>query len=108
MKNKKLTKEIISEFTSKYGKDKLRILEIPVDDSNSDFFQILVRIPDRNTMTQFMRFIENSPKKAQDILINQCVLTGKEQIEQDDAMYMSAVSGIAELFPIRQAVIKNL
>jgi hypothetical protein len=54
-----------------------------------------------------MKYADVNPKKAQEILVKQCLLTDKEQVMADDALFMTLVSQIAELIPIREARVKN-
>lgn len=102
-----MNKETREAFIKKYGEKNLRIIELPLDDMNTDYIDVSVRIPDRNTMSQFMKYQDINPKKAQEILIKQCLLSHKEQVMGDDALFMTAVSQIAELIPIRDARIKK-
>ncbi|TSE05670.1 hypothetical protein [Aquimarina algiphila] len=103
----KLTKEQRENFKKEYGEDKLKWLEIPTDDMNTDYMEVLACIPTRAVMSQYMKYIDVNPKKAQEILIKQCVLTDKETIMVDDALFMTAVSMLAELIPIREGRIKK-
>lgn len=103
----KLTKEQREAFIKKYGEKNLKTLELPLDENNTDSMDVVCVIPDRSVMGQFMKFIDINPKKAQDILLKQCLLTDKEVVLNDDALSMTAVAMIAELFPIRQGKIKK-
>ncbi|WP_136464941.1 hypothetical protein [Flagellimonas onchidii] len=103
----KLTKEQKEAFIKKYGETNLRRVELPMDDLNTKSLEVIVRVPDRATMSQYMKYADVNPKKAQEILIKQCLLTDKEQVMDDDALFMTAVSQIAELIPIREGRIKK-
>jgi hypothetical protein len=105
---KHVDENVIQSFIDKHGKSKLRKLELPMDDIGLKKLEVIVLIPNRPTMSQFMKYIDSNPNKAQEILINQCLLTSKEEVYADDALFFSCFSGIADLFPIRQATIKNL
>ena len=107
-KKSNLTKEVKNSLIEKHGKDNLRVVKLPTDDSETEFLDVLVKVPSRSTMNQFMRFIDTSPKKAQEILINQCLLTSKDEVVNDDSLFMTAITGITELFPIRTARVEKL
>ena len=64
-------------------------------------------VPDRATMSQYMKYSDTNPKKAQEILIKQCVVTHLEEVLQDDALFMTAVSLVADLIPIRDGRVKK-
>lgn len=104
----KVPEELKNALIQEHGKESLRILELPKNEIETDFMEVIVKVPNRTVMSQFMRFIENNPKKAQEILLANCLLTSKEEVNADDALFLAAVGGIAELFPIRQARVKNL
>lgn len=104
----RVPKELKDSLIQEHGKENLRILELPKDDLETSALEVIVKVPNRTVMSQFMRFIDNNPKKAQEILISNCLLTSKEEVNADDALFMAAVGGIGELFPIRQARVKNL
>lgn len=103
----KLSKEQREAFIKEYGEHNLKRIDIPLDDMNTEQLEVVVRVPDRATMSQYMKYADVNPKKAQEILIKQCLLTEKEQVMQDDALFMTAVSLLAELIPIREGRIKK-
>ncbi len=102
-----LDSKVKETLVKKYGKDKLRIVELPMNDMGTEVLEVAVLVPSRSVMSQYMRFIDSNPKKAQEILINHCLLTSKEEVNADDALFNTCVMGIAELFPIREYKIKN-
>ena len=103
----KLTKEQRESFIKKYGENRLKTLEVPMDDLNTEFMEVKALIPDRATIGQYMKYADINPKKAQEILVKQCLLTDKEIIMNDDALFMTTVSLLAELIPIREGRIKK-
>lgn len=105
---KKVDAKVKEQLIEEHGKNKLRILEIPKDELGLELLEVIVKIPTRNVINQFMKFIDQNPKKAQEVLANGCLLTCKEEVNADDALFLSCISGLTALFPIREAVIKNL
>ncbi|WP_035084256.1 hypothetical protein [Aquimarina latercula] len=103
----KLTKEQKDAFIKEYGKHNLKVVELPKDDLHNEYMEVVVRVPNRATVSQYMKYIDVNPKKAQEIIIKQCLLTDKEVVMNDDALFLTAVSSIAELIPIREGRIKN-
>ncbi|URC13946.1 hypothetical protein [Flavobacterium sp. B183] len=89
------------------GIDQLRRIEIPLDDAYNEILEVIVCVPDRRTMGQYLKYQHVNPAKAQEILVKSCVLTDKDQILNDDALFLTCVSGLAELIPIRENVIKK-
>jgi len=107
IKIEKLDPKLKEALVKQYGKEKLRSIELPKNDMGTEILEVAVLVPGRSVMSQYMRFIDTNPKKAQEILINHCLLTSKEEVNADDALFNTCVMGIAELFPIREYKIKN-
>ncbi|HRO76121.1 MAG TPA: hypothetical protein PLP27_08255 [Crocinitomicaceae bacterium] len=108
---KHVPQEVIDALKAKYpdltANNELKRLYLPTNDLGTEELEVIVRVPDRNTVTQFMRFVESQPKKAQELLVNQCLLTSKEEVMNDDYLFFTCTGSIAELFPIRQGRLKN-
>ncbi|WP_312083620.1 hypothetical protein [Epilithonimonas hominis] len=100
-KVKYVSKETKEALKKEHG-DKLRSVIIPLDDDNTEELEILVVVPNRAVAGQAMRFISSDPKKYMEILVKNCVLTDKELIMADDALFFSTAPMLAELLPIRQ------
>lgn len=90
-----------NSLKTKHG-DKLRLLEIPKDDLYEEYQEVLALVPSRSVVSQYLRFSKENPKKAQEILFKNCVLTSKEEILEDDGMFYTVVGMLAELIPIRE------
>ncbi|NLN33884.1 MAG: hypothetical protein GX159_09875 [Flavobacteriaceae bacterium] len=103
----KVTELSASEIEKAGGVANLRRVELPLDESNSEFLEIVVCVPDRNVMGQYLRFQQTNPKKAFEILVKNCVLTHKDQVLGDDHLFFTAVSQISELIPIRDGKTKK-
>ncbi len=103
-----VTEEQIKAWKERYGEKKVKIATLPLDDDNEETMDIIVRVPDRKTMGEFEKWIDRSPNKAKEILINACVLTDKEKIKGNDDAFFAAFDAISELIPIRKATLKNL
>ncbi|MDT8346658.1 MAG: hypothetical protein RQ756_02555 [Flavobacteriaceae bacterium] len=101
---KKLTEEVIKKVG---GANMLRRVELPLDDLGEEVLEVIISVPDRRTMGQYLKYQNVSPAKAQEILVKACLHTDKEQVLTDDALFLSAVGAIAELIPIRDAKIKK-
>lgn len=103
----KVKKEVSKELIEKIGEKNLRRIELPLDDNNDDVLEVVVCVPDRRTMGQYMKYQNVNPAKAQEILVKSCLLTDKDQVLNDDALFMTCVSALAELIPIREQKIKK-
>ncbi|MBN2669984.1 MAG: hypothetical protein JXR60_12255 [Bacteroidales bacterium] len=103
----KLGVERKAELEEQYGKHRLRILEVPMDEVGHEFLEVAAIVPPRDVTGQLIKYSETNPKKAADIAIRNCLLTHKEQIEKDDTLFFSVSFMIMELMPIRQGRIKN-
>lgn len=89
------------------GEDKLRRLELPLDDLGQNNLEVVACLPSRVVMGNYQKFINVNPAKAQEILIKGCILTDLETVLADDALFFTAVSQLAELIPIREGRIKK-
>lgn len=103
--NKKVVSQEVIEKVG--GIDKLQRIELPLDDDGNDFIEVIVCIPSRGIMGEYLKYQNSNPAKAQEILVKNCLLTDKEQVLADDALFLTCVSALADLIPIRQKVIKK-
>jgi len=102
-----MNKDQKEALVKKYGKDNLRILEIPTTEAATSMLEVTAVIPSRNVLGQYMKWTDANPKKAQEILVRGCILSNREQIEADDFMFNTTVALLADLIPIGQGNIKK-
>jgi hypothetical protein len=100
---KTVSKEVIESIG---GAENLRRL-ILKDEHKNTTMQVVACIPDRTTMGEYLKFISQNPKKAQEILVKACILTDLDEVLASDAFFNSAVTGIAEIMPIAQARVEK-
>ncbi|MGV1019299.1 hypothetical protein ACTS9V_06605 [Empedobacter falsenii] len=102
-KNKKT---LSAETVEKVGVKNLR--RLTVKDQNEQEIEVIVRVPDRTTIGEYLKYASANPNKAQEILINNCVLSDdKELIKSDDTLFLACVSGISEIIPIAAAKVEK-
>ncbi|MCG8221315.1 hypothetical protein, partial [Tenacibaculum finnmarkense] len=51
---------------------------------------------------QTMKFMQSDPKKGQEILVKNCLLTSKEEVVNDDGLFYAVAGLLMDLIPIRQ------
>lgn len=102
-----ITAAMVAEAKAKHGADKVKIIEIPIDDEATAYKGVLAAVPSRTIVGQYRRFADSDPKKADEILVKNCLLSHKEEVLADDGLFYGALSGIADLIPVRKAIIKN-
>ncbi len=102
-----ITPEIIKAAKDRYGEDKVKIASLPKDENAEEFLDVLVRVPDRKTQGEFEKWLDKSPDKAKEILVNACVLTNKEAVKADDGLFAGAIDALSKLLVVRTAIIKN-
>ncbi|MDR2806258.1 MAG: hypothetical protein LBB85_11620 [Dysgonamonadaceae bacterium] len=111
MKEKELpdgiTAEMVASAKAKYGEDKVKMIDIYNEESNLVEKTALVCVPSRTVIGQFRRYSDTDPKKADEILVKASLLSHKEEVLADDGLFYGALAGIAELIPVRRAVVKN-
>lgn len=104
----KVKKEVSQEVIDKAGgKEMLRRVELPLDDDGNEILEVIVCVPDRRTMGQYLKYQNLNPTKAQEILVKNCLLTDKDQVMADDALFLTCVSALSEIIPIRENRIKK-
>ncbi|MBE9468974.1 MAG: hypothetical protein IMY72_11745 [Bacteroidetes bacterium] len=101
-----VTIEMVNAWKERYGVKKVKLATLSSDDFPT--FDIVVRVPDRNTMGEFEKWLDKSPNKAKEILIKACVLSNKDEVLVNDDKFLAAFNAIAEILPIQKAIIKNL
>ncbi|MGP1479317.1 MAG: hypothetical protein ACTTJI_06490 [Capnocytophaga sp.] len=98
---RKVSEEVKASFKKEHG-DKLKSLILPMDDNGAEELEVLAIVPPRNVVGQYLKFLNQDPKKAQEILVKACLVTNKEEVLADDGLFYAAASLIGELIPIRQ------
>ena len=94
--------ETVKEALKQQHGNKLKSLLLPLDDLGIDELEVLAIIPTRSVVGQSMKFMNSDPKKGQEILVKNCVLTSKEEVMSDDALFFAAAGLLTDLIPIRQ------
>ncbi|MCV9929519.1 hypothetical protein OIU83_17795 [Flavobacterium sp. LS1R49] len=100
-----VTREMINAAKVK-GLD-VKLAEVPVDDEGTTR-TFLVCVPSRTVLGQFRRFMDADPKKADEILVKNCLLSHKEEVLADDELFTGVMSTLSELIVIRKGTIKNV
>lgn len=102
-----VTEEMIKAWKDRYGEKNVKIAQLPKDDDNTDFLEVVIRVPDRKTLGEFEKWCDKNPDKAKEILVNACVLSNKELVKADDNLFLVAADAVGKIIPIRTAIIKN-
>lgn len=102
-----VTAEALQAWKERYGENKVKVASLPKDDDGTEYLDVVVRVPDRKTMGEFEKWVDKNPDKAKEILINACVLSGKDAVKADDGLFFGAFDAIVKLMPVRTAIIKN-
>lgn len=102
-----ITQEMIDAAKAKHGSDKVRLIELPLDEDSTSYKTVLACIPTRTVVGQYRRYADTDPKKADEILVKACILSSKDEVLADDGLFYGALTGVAELIPVRKAIVKN-
>ncbi len=98
---KKVSKELKDKLKKEHG-DKLRLLILPLDEYNNEEMEVLAVVPTRNVVGQFLKFLQTDPKKGQEILVKNSLLTSKEEVMENDELFYAAADLLSDLIPIRK------
>lgn len=102
-----ITQAMIDEAKVKHGASNVKMIDLPLDDESTSFKTVLAIVPTRTVVGQYRRFADTEPKKADEILVKACLLSHKDEVLADDGLFYGALSGIAELIPVRKGIVKN-
>lgn len=98
-----VTQDQVDAWKQKHGKDNLRLIKLSRDEGRTDTVTVVARVPDRTVVAEYLRYADSNITKANSILIENCLLTGKDQVRENDRLYFSALAELASLIPISQA-----
>lgn len=102
-----ITAEMIANAKAKYGEKKVKLIDLPVDDDATAYKTVLATVPTRAVIGQYMKYDSIDPKKAQEILVKNCLLSHKEEVLADDGLFYGLFGSLSELIPYRKGIIKN-
>lgn len=102
-----ITEEMIRAAKLKHGDDKVKFVDLPLNDEQTEFLTVLAAVPSRTITSTYRRFADSDPKKADEIIVKNCLLSHKEQVLADDGLFYAALNGIAEMIPMRKGIVKN-
>lgn len=103
-----VTEETVKAWKERYGTNKVKLATLNDDNDSFEPFDVVIRVPDRVTMGEFEKWLDKNPDKSKQILVKACLLSSKEEVLSHDDKFLAAFNAIAEILPIRKAVIKNL
>ena len=103
-----INQAMIDLAIEKHGEKNVRLIEIMNEDGNAVELTVLAIVPTRTVLGQYRKFAVNEPKRADEILVKACLLSHKDEIMADDGLFTAALTGIADLIPVRKAIVKNL
>lgn len=103
-----VTAEDIKAWKERYGNERVKIASLPKDEDGNEYLDVIVRVPDRKTISEFEKWMDKNPDKAKEVMVNACLLSSKEAVKAEDGLFFGAFDAITKLMPIRTAIIKNL
>lgn len=104
-----ITEAMVEKAKKDFGESCVKLMDLPLGENETDGHKtILAAVPSRTVVGQYRRFSDSDPKKADEILVKNCILSHKDEVLADDGLFYGALNGLADLIPVRKAVIKNL
>lgn len=98
----KAKKEVGQEVIDKVGGVEYLQRAIIKDEVKNIELEVIVSVPDRNVLGEYMKYSAVNPKKAQEILVKNCLHTDLDQVMASRHLFMGAVAAIAEIMPISE------
>ena len=92
------TPEQIAEWKKKHGD----VFKVEVGNS-----VCYLKKPDRKTI-RYMASVGNDPIRANEVLLENCWLSGNEAIKTNDELFLGVSSKLAEILEIKEAEIAKL
>ncbi|MNT35823.1 hypothetical protein D3C72_1718680 [compost metagenome] len=104
-----ITSEMVSKAKAKWGDKKIRTAECGIDEDTDDVLVVLLRRPNRQVMNEYVKWADKSPAKADEILVNSCLLSHKEEVKANEFLFGNVVDAISQIIPTpRKAVVKEI
>lgn len=99
----------IKAWKELHGENCIKLATIFRDENYSEPKDVVIHVPKRAEMDEFEKWIDRNPGKAKAILVNACLLTGKEEVNADPEGYFgSAFDAISKLIPQHRSILKNI
>lgn len=98
-----ITQEMIDAAKEKYGAEKIRLATLT---NGVKELKVLIRVPDRATYNQFDKWAISDPTRAKDILITNCLLSHKEEVDKSDEYYFGCYHAISQILPLHAAIVE--
>lgn len=99
--------KISEELEAKIGKDKLRTVTLEKDPESNETIDLVVRVPERHVTGQILKHMRSEPLKAQEIAVNNCLLSDVDLVKADDYLFFGCAMAIMELIPVQESIIKK-
>lgn len=101
-----LSQDQYDSWKDKWG-NLLHIVDAPIDRKKTT--PVVVKSPenDRVVCGQFERFVDSNPDKAREILIQNCVLHGKELVLENNYAFRAVSEFLIEQIPTAKVALKN-
>ncbi len=103
----KETKKISEELEAKIGKNKLRTVTLKLEEDKPETIELVVRVPERHVTGQILKHMRSEPLKAQEIAVNNCLLSDQELVKENDFLFFGCAMAIIELIPVQESIIKK-
>ena len=94
-------------YKSRIAQGKIKRVTLDKDEKGKESIEVAVLVPSRSTQDEFMKFVDRDPGKAQKILVRNCLVSSIDEVHENDYLFNTCVSAIAELFQIGSFEIKN-
>ncbi|MBW7838582.1 MAG: hypothetical protein H3C36_02855 [Chitinophagaceae bacterium] len=95
----KITDEQIKAWKKQHGD----IFKLQIEDKVA-----YLKTPDRKTLSYATSVATKDPLKFNEIILNNCWLSGDEEIKTDDALFISAGAKLADLIQVKEAELVKL
>jgi hypothetical protein len=99
---KQAKKEVSQEVIEKVGGVEFLQRAYLKDEVQKIELEVIVSVPDRTTLGEYMKYAQVNPKKAQEILVKNCLHTDLEAVMASRYLFMGAFMAIVELLPISE------
>jgi hypothetical protein len=106
-----ITQDMVNDAISKYGEDKVKQGQIPIDDEGTSYKNVLTKTPDLSVLSQYQRTEKSDWRKAHEILIRGVIIESKEELDRickDTGLFLGALDVAVDRIPRRKGIVKNL
>lgn len=103
-----INKELIESKRAEFPGCELARVKLKGKDEKSVVLEVLMRIPNRQIISEADKYESTNPGRAKEIYVRGCVLTDVETVLANDDLFYQAYFAVVDLLPFQKPDIERL